>query len=143
MKKLFSKIGILLLITMILGCTDGGGASSPTQPTTVTIADETRKVEAGQYWAKMITLPRGAKVSGRVTVEEYDIDFYLLKGEREYMAFENGDTFYKLEGVGGKNVKSIPISFTVAEEDVYYFIASNINSLMTAKYVEMSITATY
>ncbi len=138
------KIGFIFLILGIffsLGCI--GEESQSTARQKHIIVDESRKIDAGSYWAKGFTATAGMPITVRMSVQEKDIDFYLIQGKREYEAYARGETFYHNSQYSKTNLQRVEFEFVIPEDDTYYFVLSNKGSLLTPKYVDLYIDAYY
>jgi hypothetical protein len=137
------KVGliILLIATVIsVGCvSDESG--SPSKKQKQILVDETRKIDAGGYWYAGWELPRDTHITGRLSVQDKDVDFYLIQGDRELESFKRLETFYYIPEYSKKNIQRTTFDFVVPEKDKYYFVISNIDSIATSKYVTLYIEA--
>jgi DNA-directed RNA polymerase subunit M/transcription elongation factor TFIIS len=111
------------------------GESSYTQthvPTTVTVASGTYKIEAGRYIYWKFNCKEGDRLSGYISVPEYDINVWLIQGDREFEAFKRGETFYYLSNVSAEKTSYHSIDCRL-EEGTYYIILDNKYSWFNSK----------
>ncbi|MEO0129261.1 MAG: hypothetical protein ABIL02_03395 [candidate division WOR-3 bacterium] len=125
-------IVVIVVIGIIVESRQRGSSIYTSTPTTITVASGVYKIEAGSYLYWKFNCSQGDKLTGYVSVPEYDINVWLIKGEREFEAFRRGETFYYLPSASAQKTSYHSIDCRL-ESDTYYIILDNRYSMFRSK----------
>lgn len=134
---ILAVIGILVVILIVLSVINRQlkkqGLGGITPPDTTELVAGTYKIGAGEYMYWQFSCPDdGYKLVGSVSVPQYDINVWLIKGKREFEAFERRETFYHLSKVSAEKTSFHRIN-CLLEKGTYYFVVDNTYSILTSK----------
>ncbi|MGQ9847554.1 MAG: hypothetical protein ACUVQP_08660 [Bacteroidales bacterium] len=86
-------IGVLFAIGIIMGVIES------LTPEATTIVSGTYKIEPNSYCFWKFNCNEVDRLIGSISVPEYDINVWLIKGDREFEAFKRGETFNYIPNV--------------------------------------------